>query len=84
MERLYRARVNDEGRLVIPAECRKYLGIAGSQEVLLQIDDHGLRLFTQELALKQLQDKVAAVVTPGVPLVLEVVQERQRDADSGA
>jgi bifunctional DNA-binding transcriptional regulator/antitoxin component of YhaV-PrlF toxin-antitoxin module len=49
MERLYRAQVNDEGELLIPAECRKYLGLAAGQEVMLQIDDHGLRLFTQEL-----------------------------------
>jgi AbrB family looped-hinge helix DNA binding protein len=84
MERLYRARVNDEGRLVIPAECRKYLGIAGGQEVILQMDDHGLHLFTQELALKQLQDKVAAVATPGNALVSELIQERQQEADRSA
>ena len=81
MNQLYRAKVNDEGRLVIPAECRKYLGIVGSQEVILQVDETGLRLLTKEQALKQLQDKVATVIGAEVALVQEFLQERQQDVE---
>ncbi len=82
MEQLYRAKVNDEGRLNIPAECRKRLGITPGQEVILQLDANGLHLLTPALALKQLQDKVAAAVGPGVDLVGELLQERRQDAEN--
>ena len=82
MEQLYRAKVNDEGRLNIPAECRKRLGITPGQEVILQLDANGLLLLTPALALKQLQDKVAAAVGSGVDLVGELIQERKQDAES--
>jgi AbrB family looped-hinge helix DNA binding protein len=80
MHQLYRARVNDEGRLVIPAECRKQLGILSGQEVILQVDRTGIRLFTKELALRQLQDQVAAMVPPEVDLTQQLNEERRRDA----
>ena len=83
MEQIYRAKVNDEGRLSIPAECRKRLGITPGQEVILQVDRTGLLLLTPELALKQLQEKVSAAVPPGVNLVEELIQERRRDAEHG-
>jgi len=79
MHQLYRAWVNHEGRLVIPAECRKQLGILSGQEVILQVDRTGIRLSTQELALRQLQDQVAASVPPEVDLNQELSQERSRD-----
>ena len=82
MEQLYRAKVNEEGRLSIPAECRKRLGITPGQELILQVDGAGLHLLTPELALKQLQDKVAAAVSPGVNLVGELIQERKRDGEN--
>ena len=82
MEQLYRAKVNEEGRLSIPAECRKRLGITPGQELILHIDGSGLHLLTPELALKQLQEKVAAAVQPGVDLVGELIEERRRDAEN--
>ena len=44
----------------------------------------GLYLLTPELALKQLQDKVSAAVSPGANLVEELIQERRRDAERSA
>ena len=84
MDQIYRAKVNDEGRLSIPAECRKRLGITPGQEVILQVDRTGLHLLTPELALKQLQEKVSAVVPPGANLVEDLIQERRQDAERGA
>jgi ribonuclease VapC len=78
MEQHYRAKVNKEGRLSIHAECRKRLGITPGQELILQVDGAGLHLLTPELALKQLQDKVAAAVGPEVDLVGELIEERGR------
>jgi AbrB family looped-hinge helix DNA binding protein len=77
---VYRAKLNDEGRLVIPAACRKRLGMSPGQELLLQISEQGLLVYTPDLALKRLQDWVAVHVPPGVSLVDELIAERRAEA----
>ena len=56
MNEVYRAKLNEEGRLVIPAACRKKLGLEVGQEVLLQVSTQGLLVYTQDMAVKRLQD----------------------------
>jgi len=80
MDQFYRIKMNEEGRLVIPAECRKKQGYASNQEFILQVDQDGLHLLTPELALKQFQDKIAAAIGPEVDLVKELIEERMEDA----
>jgi AbrB family looped-hinge helix DNA binding protein len=80
MEEVYRAKLNDEGRLVIPAACRKKLGMTAGQEVLLKVHNDGLLVYTQEQAIKRLQDWVARRVPPGVSLVDELITERRAEA----
>lgn len=80
MNEVHRAKLNDEGRLVIPAELRKALGLQPGQEVLLRKTDTGLELTTFEMAVKQFQDRVAKMVPPGVSLVEELIEERRAEA----
>lgn len=80
MNEVHRAKLNDEGRLVIPAELRKALGLQPGQEVLLRKTDTGLELTTYEMAVKQFQDRVAKMVPPGVSLVDELIVERRAEA----
>ena len=80
MNEVYRAKLNDEGRLVIPAACRKRLGMSPGQELLLQISEQGLLVYTQDLAVKRLQDWVTAHVPPGVSIVDELIADRRDEA----
>ena len=80
MNEVYRAKLNDEGRLVIPAACRKRLGMSPGQELLLQISEQGLLVYTQDLAVKRLQDWVTARVPPGVSIVDELIADRRDEA----
>jgi bifunctional DNA-binding transcriptional regulator/antitoxin component of YhaV-PrlF toxin-antitoxin module len=80
MTEVYRAKLNDEGRLVIPCACRKQLGIVPGQELLLQVSKQGLLVYTQDLAVKRLQDWVASNVPPGTSLVDELMAERSTEA----
>jgi len=41
-----RTKVAEGGRVVIPAEFRKALGLAVGDEVILRLEDHELRLIT--------------------------------------
>lgn len=80
MNGIHRAKLNDEGRLVIPAELRKALGLQPGQEVLLRKTDTGIELTTYEMAVKQFQEKVATMVPAGVSLADEQIADRRREA----
>lgn len=80
MPESYRAKLNDEGRLVIPASCRKHLGLQPGQEVLLKLTKEGLLLTTFDQALKQFQDEVAGLAGPGTSLSDEVIADRRAEA----
>ena len=84
MEEVFRAKLNSEGRLNIPANCRKRLGLQPGQEVLMQISKEGLLVYTQDQALKRLQDYVASVVPSGVSLSDELIAERRAEATKEA
>ena len=77
---VFRVKVNEEGRLVIPAAARKQLGITPGQELLVQIQGQELRVYTTESAIKRLQDWCAAKIPAGVSLVEELIQERRAEA----
>lgn len=80
MNEVHRAKLNDEGRLVIPADLRKSLGLLPGQEVLLRRTDTGLELTTYEMAVRQFQDRVAKLVPPGVSLADQLIEDRRADA----
>jgi AbrB family looped-hinge helix DNA binding protein len=77
MNEVYHAKLNDEGRLVIPAVCRRQIGLQPGQEVLLKVTPEGVLLYTQEQSLKRLQDWVVKSTPPDVSLVDELIAERR-------
>jgi bifunctional DNA-binding transcriptional regulator/antitoxin component of YhaV-PrlF toxin-antitoxin module len=80
MNEIYHAKLNDEGRLVIPAVCRRQMGLQAGQEVIIKITSEGLLLTSYDQALDQFQDEVTKLVGPGVSLVDEVIAERRAEA----
>jgi AbrB family looped-hinge helix DNA binding protein len=80
MNEVFHAKLNDEGRLVIPAVCRRQIGLQPGQEVIIKVTSDGLLLTSYEQDLNQFQDEVAKLVGPGVSLVDEVINERRAEA----
>jgi AbrB family looped-hinge helix DNA binding protein len=74
-----RARVNENGRLVIPSSFRKALGIKVGDEVVLRIEDDELRITTQQRRIQRAQRRARQYVKPTTSLVDELLAER-RDA----
>jgi AbrB family looped-hinge helix DNA binding protein len=72
-----RTRVNENGRLVIPASFRKALGINVGDEVVLRIEDDELRITTLKRRLDRAQRLVRKHVKPGTSLVDELISERR-------
>jgi AbrB family looped-hinge helix DNA binding protein len=75
-----RMRVNENGRVVIPASFRKRLGIRIGDEVVLQIEDDELRIMTLKRIIERAQRLVRKHVKPGTSLVDELIAERREAA----
>jgi AbrB family looped-hinge helix DNA binding protein len=75
-----RARVNENGRVVIPATFRKALGIKAGDEVVLRIEDDELRISTLKRQLERAQRLVRKHVKEGQSLADELIAERRESA----
>jgi AbrB family looped-hinge helix DNA binding protein len=75
-----RMRVNENGRVVIPASFRQALGISIGDEVILRIVDDELRITTLRRRLRQAQRLVRKYVKPSTSLVDELIAERHEVA----
>jgi AbrB family looped-hinge helix DNA binding protein len=75
-----RLRVNENGRVVIPAPFRKALGIAVGDELVLRLQDDELRITTLERRIKQAQQHVRRYVKSGRSLSNELIAERREAA----
>lgn len=74
------ARINEQGRIVIPAECRAAAGLKPGDELLVEAVGEGeLRLRTPERALREAQQIVARYGS-GRDLVGELIAERREEA----
>lgn len=73
-----RLRVNQNGRVVIPASFRKALGINVGDEIVLRIEDDELRITTLERRVERAQRLVRKHVKPETSLVDELIAERRK------
>jgi AbrB family looped-hinge helix DNA binding protein len=73
--------MNQQGRIVIPAECRAAAGIKPGDELLIEAIGEGeLRLRTPEQAIKAAQAIVARRVPKDRDLVAELIAARRGEA----
>jgi antitoxin PrlF len=75
-----RVQVGEKGRLVIPIEIREALGIDVGDSLILNIEDHELRISTMESRLHRAQERIRRLVPPGVSLADELSAERREAA----
>lgn len=71
--------VKSNGRILLPAEVRKALGVAEGERLRGVVEDGELRLFTPATVLSQMQKRVRDLVPPGVSLVDELIAERRAE-----
>jgi AbrB family looped-hinge helix DNA binding protein len=75
-----RQRVNENGRVVIPASFRKALGINIGDEVVLRMEDDELRITTLKRRIERAQRLVRKHGKRGTSLVDELIAERREAA----
>jgi AbrB family looped-hinge helix DNA binding protein len=75
-----RVKVNENGRIVIPAEFRKELGIEAGDQLVLEVKNRELRLMTLRERISQAQALVSRYIPAGRSLSKELIAERRVEA----
>ena len=76
----YRGRIVSGGRLQIPADVRRELGLADGDNVHLEIVGGELRVRSYHAVIKAIQDEVRRYVPEGISLADELIADRRADA----
>jgi AbrB family transcriptional regulator, stage V sporulation protein T len=79
MEQVSQGKVH-AGRVVLPAELRKELGIKDGDNVIFSRTEHGIEIQTMSEVVRQVQEYCSSFITPGVSLVDELIEERRQEA----
>jgi len=75
-----KTRLGRGGRIVVPAQYRRALGIEPGDDVLLLLDESGLHVLPVRQAVARAQALVRKYVSPGKRLSDELIAERRREA----
>jgi len=75
-----RLRINQNGRVVIPASFRKALGINPGDQVIMSMEDDELRITTMKKRIERAQAHARRHLKPGVSIVDEFIAERREAA----
>ena len=78
METFMRGKVS-AGRVVLPAELRKELGIEDGADVIFSRTEHGIQITTLDQAIEQAQETVRRYIPEGVSLVEALRTTRRQD-----
>jgi len=73
------ARIDTSGRLVIPAQIRKDLGLTAGTAVTLRVADGELRVVAKAEAIRAAQARVRRYVKSGRSLAGELIAERRAE-----
>ena len=82
MQTIIKTKVTQGGRIVIPAEMRKQLGIEIGEDVNLSLEEDSMRISTGKLALKRIRQIAQTVVNNGDSVVDELIAERRKEAEN--
>ncbi len=73
-------RMSENGRVLIPAEIRKQLGLVAGEPLTLTVEGQELRLMTRRARLRAAQASAARYLKPGVRIEDELIAERREEA----
>lgn len=80
---MIKTKVNEDGRMLIPAQVRKALGLKAGETVLLSVEDDTLRVVTLKRGLRRAQALLRRYVPEDTALVDGLIAERRREAKRG-
>jgi AbrB family looped-hinge helix DNA binding protein len=75
-----RARLNANGRVVIPAALRKALDLRPGDELILRVEDGELRLSTRRQALARARRMIREYIPSDEDLTQSLIDDRRAEA----
>jgi AbrB family looped-hinge helix DNA binding protein len=75
-----KVRISEGGRIVIPAEFRKQLGVEIGDDLIIRMENGELRLLTKEQAILHAQQLMQQYVKKDRSLAGELIAERRGEA----
>jgi AbrB family looped-hinge helix DNA binding protein len=75
-----RVRIGPGGRMVIPAEFRKSLGVRTGEQVVVDLKDGDLRVRSLDTVIERAQALVRQYVPDSVSLADELIEDRRAEA----
>ncbi len=78
--RNFKTKLGKGGRIVIPTKYRRELSVEPGDELILHLDEEGLRLYTPAQAVARAQSLVRRYAPEGRSLSEESISERREEA----
>lgn len=75
-----RVRLNESGRIVIPAKIRRKLGLSAGDTLVLSVEDDVLKIESHRTRVRRVQESMRKYITPGRVLSDELIAERREEA----
>jgi bifunctional DNA-binding transcriptional regulator/antitoxin component of YhaV-PrlF toxin-antitoxin module len=75
----FRVKIGEDGRILIPVFCRRYLKLSPGEEIIIKLDKDELHLFSLKRSLKNAQ-KIVKAYAKNHNLVKKLQQLRQEDS----
>ena len=82
MQTIVKTKVTQGGRIVIPAEMRKQLGIEIGEDVNLTLENDSVKISTQKIALRRIQEAVKLFGPKDYSIVDELIADRRKEAEN--
>ena len=74
-----RTRIGAGGRIVIPAEIRRELGMEEGEPVVMRVEEGELRIWTIDEAIRRVQERAKPYIIPGRLMSDELIAERRAE-----
>jgi AbrB family looped-hinge helix DNA binding protein len=75
-----KTRLNDNGRIVIPADIRQELGLKPGDTLLLSVEEGVLKIESQQARIHRVQQSLRKFIPPDRVLSDELIAERDDEA----
>jgi len=76
----YRAKMGQNGRILIPVQCRQELDLSPGDEVVIIVDDGVAKLFNVKYAIRSAQKTIKQYVKDKQSLSKELIKMRKEEA----
>lgn len=73
-------KINQNGRIVIPAAIRRELGLKAGETILMDVEDGVLRIESYPARIRRIQESLKQFIKPGRLLSDELIADRREEA----